>query len=421
MRKSVLSNALLCCFLQTMLIPASDKPSTFTPQQIKTLSLDKYDKVSEVQQAELAMTAMQEYPEATISFLEQRHARLQALAKARASKQKAKRRIIKEEDDEDDDAYYAQDTQHQDKRCNTKVQRTAGSAGSADDGGMAAAAQESSSSSSAYSDSSSSDSSDSDTSDNSSSSSSSEAEENPMAANARTLNCIERGCTYSTQNEYLLTKHTGYAHNQNHHFICNTCSFRHPSQQKLDTHITYKHSPQETYCNLCNKDFGRPYRLKQHMQQDHRDQRNGSFACNTCNATFFDACKLQEHELSHKPKIACEKCGEILATSSMRTHMQTHQENKPVYPCSFPGCTHISTTSGNIKKHIRAQHDKIRFPCPVCNKSFVDKGCVSRHIKDKHPGTTPYQCDVNNCNQSFMNESERNKHRLQVHDKTKKS
>ena len=40
--------------------------------------------------------------------------------------------------------------------------------------------------------------------------------------------------------------------------------------------------------------------------------------------------------------------------------------------------------SGNMKRHVKHVHEKVRVECHLCGKQEHDKGNLSRHIKEKH-------------------------------------
>ena len=121
----------------------------------------------------------------------------------------------------------------------------------------------------------------------------------------------------------------------------------------------------------------------------------------------------------------------------MRT---VHTDLKP-YICHL--CDKSFGDSGNLKRHIRTKHLKLRIQCPDCNRSCFDKGDLSRHRKEKHSESplickfcgidfhstsgltfhvnskhkeipTEYPCEI--CGtRGFLTPTERSTHKLHIH------
>ena len=67
----------------------------------------------------------------------------------------------------------------------------------------------------------------------------------------------------------------------------------------------------------------------------------------------------------------------------MKIHVKTkHGESHKSFPCIH--CDYKATQKGNLKKHIEAVHDDIKFKCKICGVKMSQKGYLKRHIKSKH-------------------------------------
>ena len=57
--------------------------------------------------------------------------------------------------------------------------------------------------------------------------------------------------------------------------------------------------------------------------------------------------------------------------------------------CNY--CGKQFSGKGNLKKHIRSVHEKLRYPCDQCEYQAVEKRLIKFHIQSKHEGVT-YPC-----------------------------
>ena len=55
-------------------------------------------------------------------------------------------------------------------------------------------------------------------------------------------------------------------------------------------------------------------------------------------------------------------------------------------------CTYVTSRIGNMKRHVSAAHQGIRYPCPLCSYRAPDKGSLMRHRRGVHEGVK-FQCD----------------------------
>ena len=62
---------------------------------------------------------------------------------------------------------------------------------------------------------------------------------------------------------------------------------------------------------------------------------------------------------------------------------------------------------------------KKTFKCDMCDKNFVDKQVISRHIASVHEGKKPFKCEI--CESSFSNKRNLKLHIASVHESKKTS
>ena len=70
-------------------------------------------------------------------------------------------------------------------------------------------------------------------------------------------------------------------------------------------------------------------------------------------------------------------------------------------------CTYSTSRIGNMKRHVSASHQGIRFPCKLCHYKAPDKGSLMRHNRGVHQGIKFY-CDF--CSYSASQKGNLKKH-----------
>ena len=137
----------------------------------------------------------------------------------------------------------------------------------------------------------------------------------------------------------------------------------------------------EFQCHLCPKNFVRKEHLVIHSRI-HTGER--PFVCSICDHNFSDH-------------------------SNLRKHLKVkHKEPKP-FACPFLNCKQTFSSRNSLLQHKKSHSEdlKQKLKCDICDKNYLCRFSLSRHIRDSHG--SPYTCGE--CSKSFCS-----KHEFQTHE-----
>jgi hypothetical protein len=93
-------------------------------------------------------------------------------------------------------------------------------------------------------------------------------------------------------------------------------------------------------------------------------------------------------------KFSCSLCGiNFPSEIKLKNHKKSCKKNPtPRLTCDI--CKRIFSSKGRLSLHFRKQHDKEKFRCTECGKSFADKSEVDRHIYTHRLRKTIAPCSI---------------------------
>jgi len=225
---------------------------------------------------------------------------------------------------------------------------------------------------------------------------------------------------------------------------CSFCAKRFSSVKDRKTHEDSVHRQIRYQCPLCDKQFSRRSKTKQHLKQNHETEGEearskkieeifpgsprykphfdrGDFECDQCSRKLSSSTHLKRHKqavhgetfekIIHGSK-ECEICGKVFAApKDKRKHVEAvHQGLR--YECPF--CLKQQSSRNSLISHIRRKHDQTADQIQQLTLKQIDPATKnSTNRKRKERDSPEFECDL--CDSSFHSNFARQKHYLAFH------
>ena len=186
-------------------------------------------------------------------------------------------------------------------------------------------------------------------------------------------NQLRLGTEFFKKLRHMRIDHQGW-------FGCAKCRKCFSTNKKLTVHME-THS-QEHKCDMCNRKFDQPNRLKDHIQIMHANP----FKCPDCDTYLKSGRSFQIHRDKTHIKIECQRCLAMISKGYMNRHIRNH---------------HNENT------------DK-KFFCNVCEKGFMERIAFNAHTINVHIKSRPFGCRYG-CEVKYNDTSNRNSHEKKKH------
>lgn len=192
-------------------------------------------------------------------------------------------------------------------------------------------------------------------------------------------------------------------------YKCTICGIIKSKRRLLKTHVSRIHDNEFNFkCSFCNQIFTKKYSMRRHELAHHQNKSNKLESDNNIKSDKLDNIKIEISSLS----ILCddndeiknetndefiindiklendnEKDDNIINNDENRALAEEniekiHLNNMKRYKCKICGIEKPNIT--NMINHIYFHMNIRRFQCHLCDKFFVTRGNMNRHIIDVH-------------------------------------
>ena len=243
-------------------------------------------------------------------------------------------------------------------------------------------------------------------------------------------------CNYTGKLRDVLT-HKQYSHPDSliQKYKCDSCDFESILKEELQKHQKTEHEA-TNICHLCGKRFTYPFKLKAHMENQHRtepiEEPTKDFICDQCGKGFVNKQRLRHHcYMVHGTKaFLCTFCDKMF---SRKTFLQEHYASShgifvtnAYFPCDK--CDKQFNSSYELNSHLVSQHElQCEFQCLECPNSFVKSVLLTAHkieqhnfdpfkkVEDENEMRHKFKCDI--CGDYLKTEGILRDHKKAKHEK----
>jgi aspartate carbamoyltransferase regulatory subunit len=156
-------------------------------------------------------------------------------------------------------------------------------------------------------------------------------------------------------------------------FACSVCSLTCNNRDELNEHYLIVHPKLFKQCPICRTVLRNwSGNLQRHLKK-HKE----GFVCNECKLPFETPAKLKRHEMIHTGGI---------------------------FKCTEQNCTAIYSSKDALNLHLSKKHTGA-FRCDKCPERFQQASLLISHYKRFHPEDRAFTCPIENCFETFNNDS----------------
>lgn len=196
---------------------------------------------------------------------------------------------------------------------------------------------------------------------------------------------------------------------------CTICDKEFTKRAAYQRHMDEVHQPNSVFCPVCDKSFTRKSTLLIHMKKHYESGEGSSsatgqgdddmFSCDLCGAQYDSDQALRAHRARHHGEeeesaeesddgnvpvpppgeFTCAQCGDGVATPRDLIAHRTMHATPTKFFCNI--CKVYFARALDLSSHTRARHadnEKVFFPCAMCDRFYMNKKSLQRHIEMAH-------------------------------------
>ena len=143
----------------------------------------------------------------------------------------------------------------------------------------------------------------------------------------------------------------------------------------------------KAHCKICGNSCNNVKELNQH----HKDTHDIVF-CLDCDKAFSTCTSLDKHMYVHKDmNYVCDQCGQSFPFESrLKQHKITHRK-VATHHCMVKNCNQSFKNTGDLNRHVN-QHTGIWYKCDFCTYQNKDKRNTESHQRTHMSGNEKYSC-----------------------------
>ncbi|XP_044260505.1 zinc finger protein 510-like [Tribolium madens] len=192
--------------------------------------------------------------------------------------------------------------------------------------------------------------------------------------------------------------------------LCDVCGRLYTEKEAFQNHkrrhMSPQYKPTKPMCEICGSICSSMQDLHRHKYRKHIR----TYKCDICNEIFKIKHQLFVHKrLEHftRKYFQCHFCGKrIRDRKFLESHLKSHESQKQ-FSCDM--CDKVFLKKHTLKKHVACTH--VGLKCPSCGKFFGQKRFLEMHAKEcQKQGIL---CNV--CNEKFWKKCELDNHRIMAH------
>ena len=213
--------------------------------------------------------------------------------------------------------------------------------------------------------------------------------------------CPSDSCNFSTVSHTALLKHIEFAHNPTQEDLNKCahegCDYVGNTEASMKYHIKTVHEGTSFKCDKCDQVFKSVTNLNQHHRSIH-DQSTW-VKCELCDHVSKTKAELKIHLHAEHLGVTykCEKCNYRAKRKSKLTDHYKKVHLGVRFTCPEDGCDFAATTKFNLKRHQESVHEGLSFQCPNCDYKSSQKTHLAAHIQSRH-NNEKFKCDHDGCN-----------------------
>ena len=220
-----------------------------------------------------------------------------------------------------------------------------------------------------------------------------------------------------------LKKHIDTEHEGKKPYNCILCATGFLIKKNLLRHIDTEHEGKKPHnCSLCSTGFLTKEKLLHHTVTVHEEKR--PYKCSFCDEHFKTIDGVQIHSgkcvehLKVSPKLGpgeracCTQCDKTYVTkSALRKHVEVFHLKIKKFQCDQ--CPLNFASKNGFEYHVESQHQNKEHPCAKCDRIFKQKDCLKAHVLKHHEKRLDFKCEF--CGSEFPTLMEVNRHIRVLH------